>query len=361
VSDLHSQLNVIAGPNAQGKSSILEALSLLTSLTSFRTHKLPELVRSGETQASATGELVDPTRSRVVVGLSGNKKLIKVDNQEVTSKAKYPFLGSSVSFSPDDLYLIKGEPERRRIFLDELGISLEPGFSKILFRFDQVLKQRNKLLKSIKSGQFLYEEYSLWTEKFIEAAVPVYESRLRFTQLVNEILPIVFRSLFRTSEEVSIAYQTSLNLDLPIAEALLQKINQLSEAERAIGYSLVGPHRDDFSIQIQGMSARNFASQGQIRGIVIALKVAQLELNRKIRTWSPILLLDDIISELDDSRVKALIDFLSSYTGQLFVTTAEVDKVKTLHRQFSGFKVIDLNGQTAMKNRSSDLGPTISF
>jgi DNA replication and repair protein RecF len=358
---LHPQLNVIAGPNAQGKSSILESLSLVTTLASFRTHKLLEVIREGEGQASVTADLVDPTRSKVVVGISGTKKLVKVDNQEVASKSKYPFLGSSVSFSPDDLYLIKGEPERRRIFLDELGMSLEPGYSKVLFRFDQVLKQRNKLLKSIKNGQFLFEEYSLWTEKFVEAAVPVYESRIRFATLLNETLPSVFKNLFRTSEDVSVVYQSSLDPKFSTQDALLQKINQLSEAERAIGYSLVGPHRDDFMVSIQSRNARHYGSQGQIRGIVIALKVAQLELNRQFRTWSPILLLDDIISELDDGRVKALIDFLAAYSGQLFVTTAEVEKVKTLHRQFSGFKVIDLNRQSAPKNPVAELGPTISF
>jgi DNA replication and repair protein RecF len=97
------------------------------------------------------------------------------------------------------------------------------------------------------------------------------------------------------------------------------------------------------------MDARTFASQGQIRGIVIALKVAQLELTRAYRTWSPLLLLDDIISELDDHRVKALVNYLSNYPGQLFVTTAEVSKVKALHSQFSGFKVIDL-GQKSSPN-----------
>lgn len=352
---------MIVGPNAQGKSSILEGLSLITNLSSFRTHKQLELIRSGEAEASVTAELVDPTRSRVLVGLSGTKKILKVDNQEISSKSKYPFLGGSVSFSPDDLNLIKGEPERRRVFLDELGISLEVGYSKILLRFDQVLKQRNKLLKSIKQGQFLYEEYALWTEKFIEAAIPVYESRFRFIKLVNEILPSVFQSLFKSSEEVTLTYQTSLNPDQPISEALTDKINQLSEAERAMGYGLVGPHRDDFVVNIQRMNARSFGSQGQIRGLVIALKIAQLELSRNLRDWSPILLLDDIISELDDGRVKALIHFLVSYPGQLFVTTAEVDKVKSLHRQFSTFKLIDLNSKLDVSTHSNSIGPSVSF
>jgi DNA replication and repair protein RecF len=349
------------GPNAQGKSSILEALSLITTLKSFRTHKTIELIRETETQASVTAELIDPTRSKVVLGLDQNKKHLKVDGQDLASKSKYPFLGSCVSFSPDDLYLVKGDPERRRHFLDELGVSLEPGFSKVLLRFEQVLKQRNKLLKSIKSGHFLFEEYSLWTEKFIEAAVPVYEGRLRFVKSLNEELAKVFKLLFQTSESLSISYHSSLNLGGSIAEALLQRINQVSEGERAIGYTLVGPHRDDLQIDIQNRSAKNFGSQGQIRGIVIALKVAQLELCRFQRSWSPILLLDDIISELDDSRVKALVDFLSSYPGQLFVTTAEVNKVKALHRQFSAFKIIDLTSLEASSQKTFEKAYPVNF
>ncbi|MDB5039114.1 MAG: replication and repair protein RecF [Bacteriovoracaceae bacterium] len=337
---------MIIGPNAQGKTSILESLSLVTTLASFRTHKTSEMISGGESQASVTAELSNPTRSKVVLGLGENKKFLKVDNKEIPSKSKYPFLGSSVSFSPDDLYLIKGSAEQRRLFLDELGVSLDPGFSKILQRFDQVLKQRNKLLKSIKNGRFLYEEYSLWTEKFVEAAIPVYEGRLRFVKILNDCLPKIYSDLFQTPEALSIEYQHSLSADELIAEALFKKINQLGEAERAIGHSLVGPHRDDFQIKINQFSSRTYGSQGQIRGIVIALKVAQLELTRANRNWSPILLLDDIVSELDDRRVKALINYLTSYPGQLFVTTAEVDKVKALHSQFSGFKIIDLAAET---------------
>ncbi len=351
-------MNIIIGPNAEGKSTILESLSLLTNLKSFRTHKNSEIISNEKNQASVTADLLSPTRSRVLVGFDGTKRIIKVDNQEVKSQSKHPFLGGSVTFSPDDLSLIKGSPDQRRNFIDDLGVQLDPTYSKILQRFDQVLKQRNKLLKSIKNGHFSFEEYALWTEKFVEAATPVYELRIQFVKTLNEILPEIYQRIFGTSENVSTTYQHGLLSDDFTSEALYEKINQLGEAERALGYSLVGPHRDDLEFRINGLEAKACASQGQIRGLVIALKVSQLELTRAFRNWSPLLLLDDIISELDDTRVRNLVDYLSVYPGQLFVTTAEVDKVKALHRQFSGFKVIDL-GQKKLNNTSKAMVETI--
>lgn len=336
-------MNIIIGPNAEGKTTILEGISLLTNLKSLRTHKFSELIQHDRTEASVSAEIMCPTRSKLLVGLHTNKRFIKVDHQEVKSQSKYPFLGSSVSFIPDDLYLIKGSPDQRREFIDELGTSLDPTYSKVLQKFDHTLKQRNKLLKSMKTGSFSLEEYALWTEKFVESAVPVYESRIRFVKILNDYLPRIFKDLFKTSEDLKVIYKHSLESDDFISDALYKKINQLIEAERAVGYSLAGPHRDDLEFLMNELESKSYSSQGQIRGIVIALKIAQLELTKHHRNWSPVLLLDDIISELDDHRVRSLVDYLSNYPGQLFVTTAEVDKVKTLHQQFSGFKVIDLS------------------
>lgn len=346
LTDLHMRLNVIIGPNARGKTSLLEGLSFATSLNSFRTSKAQEVIQNGKSQASITMDLEKPLICRIVVGLEEARRVVKVD-EKVLPKAKFPYLGGSVSFGPDDLLLVKGGPESRRCFLDDLGVAIDPTYAKVVHKFERVLQQRNKILKLIKSGENRTEELTVWTHEFIESAVPLYEGRLHFIKILNQSLPSLYQELFQIEEKLSTDYKHSLPNEEHIRESLIEKLNQLSEAERAVGHGLVGPHRDDLIFKINGMDARTFASQGQIRGIVIALKVAQLELTRAYRTWSPLLLLDDIISELDDHRVHALVNYLSNYPGQLFVTTAEVNKVKALHSQFSGFKVIDLGPKVA--------------
>ncbi len=326
----------------------------MTFLKSFRTSTISEFLQSGKDSGSISIGIEKPSAHRVVIGINQNRKLIKVDENLVTQKNKYPFLGQSVSFVPDDLYLMKGGPDGRREFMDDLGITLEPGYRDILKRFQTSLKQRNTVLRAIKEGESRFSELLTWTDEFVRCAVPVYEERLDLTRRLNEILPQIFHNLFNVSEKVSVSYETNLPEEASLSDALFSKLNRLSEAERAVGYGLVGPHRDDFLFKINHLEARSYASQGQMRGMVIALKVAQIELSRTHRNGSPILLLDDIISELDEHRVQSLIEFLASYPGQLFVTTAEVNKVRSLHRQFSSFKVIDLGAEISLKMPQKD-------
>ncbi len=342
----------MVGPNAVGKTSILEALSLLTQLKSFRSTRSTELVQNSFSQASVAAELEKPTASRVLISMEETRKRLEIDGKTVTSKARYPLIGGSVTFSPDDLSLVKSGPEARRDFLNELCVSLNPSFALVLKKYDKILRQRNLLLKMLKERKAPLDSLVPWTEGLIESAVPIYRERADTVEILNESLGAIYRNLFGVNEFVRTQYEHRLESSpqglnaQEIERLLVDKLNRYAEAEIASGYSLVGPHKDDMGFFIQNMEARTYGSQGQIRGLVIALKVAQLELTKKFRTFTPILLLDDIISELDDARVQALVTYLSNYPGQLFVTTAEISKVKALHSQFQGFKVIDLAEKT---------------
>lgn len=341
--NLDSQLNVIVGPNARGKTSVLEAISLITHWQSFRTTRSQELIHEGKNELSVTAEVLNPLRCKVIFGVSKEKRIVTIDGKSIPSKSKYDFLGGSVTFCPDDLLMIKSGPDLRRDFLNQLGWSLDPQYAKVFQNFERVLKQRNKLLRAIREGRFSFEEYSIWTQKFVEAAVPLYEQRNNLIKTLNRFLPQIYKSLFNTPhEDVEVIYDHGLIEQVSLSDSIYQKINQLGEAERAVGYSLVGPQRDDILIKLNGLEAKNYASQGQIRGIVIALKIAQLELTKSYRSWQPVLLLDDIISELDETRTEALMSYLSSYAGQMFLTTPEGSKVKHFQERFSGFKTIDL-------------------
>lgn len=340
--DFHDRLNVIVGKNAQGKTTVLEAISFLTQLKSFRAGHNRELIQENTYEASILAEISKPTHSQVLISFEERKKSIKIDNKKISSVAKYPFYGTSVSFVPDDLYLVKGGPDQRRNFFDELTLAVEPKAVSTYQQFQKILKQRNRVLKGLKNLEPWQDQLELWTDQYIEASIRVYKERVSCLEKVNELFPQLYRELFQKTENVEIEYETGYPQRVPSQSEMQERLDRLAEAEKAVGYTLTGPHRDDFHFQISGLIARSYASQGQTRSFVIALKLTQLELIRKTRSIAPILLLDDIISELDDSRVQSLVSFLSDYPGQLFVSTAEQNKLKTLHEQFSSFHLVDL-------------------
>lgn len=351
----HSQLNVIVGPNAQGKTSLLEALSLITQLKSFRTNKSAELIKNNQTQSSIKVEITKPTATDILVSLEQNQKQIRMDSQKISSRSKYQFLGSSVSFIPDDLYLIKGSPEGRREYIDSIAVSAYPQSSSVFQQFQKILKQRNQLLKKFKQGSEDPVQLRLWTKQYITSAVQVYEQRQKIIEELRPMLNEVYQQLFRSNEDLNLSYEHGYSKSVPDFEDIELRLLRVSEAEKAVGYSLVGPHRDDLSFSLRSLDARNFASQGQTRSLVVAMKIAQLELIRRYRGIDPILLLDDIISELDDQRVAALVEYLSDYSGQLFVTTAEIDKLKKMHQSFPAFNLIELTPADPKMQQSASL------
>jgi len=351
VNEFHPQLNVIVGKNAQGKTTILESLSLVTQLESFRSSDVSELIKHGEMQASCTVDLSAPTKSRVLIGLENKKKTIRIDETKILSKSKYNLLGTSVTFVPDDLYLIKGGPEARRKFFIQLAVNLDPSSVQIYQQYERNLRQRNRVLKEMKDGASVGDHLEVWTDQFITSAVQVYEQRFKILEKLRQVLPSIYQKLFNVSELIEIIHDHGFDENLPRRGAIERRMSCLKEAEIAIGYSLVGPHRDDFKFNLNSLNARQFASQGQTRSLVIALKISQLELTREDAYSSPLLLLDDIVSELDETRTLALVNYLADYDGQLFVTTAESSKLKTLHSQFASFKLIDLTEDSRIVSR----------
>jgi len=343
------QLNVIVGNNAQGKTSLLESLNLLTQLKSFRTTRFQDLISHGSSETSITADLEKPQPSRVIFGFDQSKKKLQIDGKATGIRSRYPFMGTSVSFSPDDLGLIKGGPEGRRDFVDQLVVNIDPQLSQNFAQFDKALTQRNRLLKQLREGEGSISVLEVWTDSFIKEALGIYQIRAEAIQKLNGILPQIYNLLFGTTEDIYLRYLHQFEERLPSQNDLMERFAKRREAEVAVGHTLIGPHRDDLDIQIGGLSSRAFASQGQCRSLVIALKVAQLELTKEAQKLAPILLLDDIISELDEDRVKSLLGYLSQYAGQMFLTTVEKTKIENLRQNFSDFQTIEL-GNPSLQN-----------
>lgn len=323
-----SFFNYITGPNAQGKTNILESIYLGCTGKSFRTSREKEIIKwgSGFSQVSCLFE-TENRRIEVKISLNPVKKQIEVNGAAARG---YP-LGwpGVVLFTPDDLVMVKGPPGERRRFLDlEVG-PFHPQYRHYLGRYSRVLAQRNNLLREIRQRRAGSDSLEAWDEQFCRYGAKILFMRL---ELLRKLIPEI-RSLHRQLtgglEDIEIRYLSSVKIDGAGGEEdfyqrFKHDLRLLAEEEKVRAQSLIGPHRDDISMLINGSEAKIYGSQGQQRTIVLTLKLSQILHWQKELSEYPILLLDDVLFELDSSRGQSLIDRIRGKV-QTFVTATGVD------------------------------------
>jgi DNA replication and repair protein RecF len=324
----------IVGNNAQGKSNLLEAVLLLATLRSHRVSKDRDLVRNGEAIAEIRAicqrsrapeaypvELVMRMRSAGTRTLSVNG---------VNQARHLDFLGNlnAVMFSSLDLDLVRGSPESRRNWLDTVLIQLEPIYINLLQQYNQVLRQRNALLKAIKQGRIEYEpqQMALWDAQLVTAGTRLIRRRSRLLERLTPIARNWHQAISGGSEYLEIAYvpkfifsptDTIENIHQAFFESIFQKVT----VEQHQGTSLIGPHRDEVMLTINDTPAREYGSQGQQRTLVLALKLAELELLESVTGEPPLLLLDDVLAELDLQRQDHLLNAIGDRVQTIITTT----------------------------------------
>jgi DNA replication and repair protein RecF len=320
-------LTILVGPNAAGKTNAVEAIRLLTTGGSFRRPRWEQLVRWGMPRARAAlaaGE-DGPTTDIVLDVREDGTRSFTVNGKQVRSPSAIAGIVPSVVFTPDDLGLVKGSAERRRAEVDELGEQLSATYGRLRREYDRVVRQRNKLLKSEAPDPVQLEA---WNAGLVELG-----SRLRMHRagLVDKIA--AHASAFHSrvcGDTLSVRYMkgrrdagtpVAAGTD-PAAEAadLTHELCERRAEEVVRGVTLVGPHRDDIEFAIDGRPARAFASQGQQRTVVLAWKIAELHVVRDVARTSAVLLLDDVMSELDAERRRALTAEVGA-SAQTFITT----------------------------------------
>lgn len=326
-------LNVLAGANGQGKTNLLEAISYLANAKSFRTRDESELVMFGENRLVATAGI----RNRL-----GDNKLSISFNSEARSRetavngvslARGSYLGNfiTVLFTPEDLLLVKGGPQHRRRFIDDEIAKISPLYEHQLLKYNQVLRQRNHLLKTIRFLKERGSELTGWDEQLALLGSAVVVKRRTTVYRLGLLARLVHRRLSGGAEDLYLGYDTSLPAKEDaggeeIAKAMLLALKQKREEELRLGQTLVGPHRDDLVLRINGKEARVFASQGQQRTLVLALKLAELEFIKGETGEFPVLLFDDVFSELDVRRRQMLLEVLDGKV-QTFVSGTEPGKI----------------------------------
>ncbi|PMB52569.1 DNA replication/repair protein RecF [Fischerella thermalis CCMEE 5201] len=322
---------ILVGNNAQGKSNLLEAVELLATLRSHRTFRDRDLVQEAEELAQISASLKRETgisTLNLILRRNG-RRTVNLNGENLRRQMDFLGVLNAVQFSSLDLDLVRGGPEGRRHWLDTLLIQLEPIYAHILQQYHQVLRQRNAFLKrNIETNQgapVQTEELAIWDAQLATAGTRVIRRRERAIQRLAPIAKKWHASISGSKEILQIKYSPNVPLEQShsekVQQAFLEKLQQRTIAELHQGTTLVGPHRDEIELTINQTPARQYGSQGQQRTLVLALKLAELQLIEEVVGEPPLLLLDDVLAELDPSRQNQLLDTIQDRFQTIITTT----------------------------------------
>ena len=320
-------INVIYGDNAQGKTNLIEALWLFTGGRSFRGAKDNEMIAFGEKFARIRLNFYACQRDQTLEIIIQNNKRSAILN-DVPRNYLSQIVGSfcSVVFSPDHLTLIKSGPEERRNFIDAALCQIMPSYASHLSRYKRILNERNSLLKDIPRHRELEDTLDIWNDRLAYEGAAIALERFRYIRLLSEPAIEFYQGISRNKERLQLVYKTCYggSEQMEFAELREKMMNVLTEKQRDdidCGYTGSGIHRDDLLVRINDKEARSFGSQGQQRSAVLALKLAEASVLGQEKGEKPVILLDDVLSELDRSRQNYLIHELSGL--QVFITCCE--------------------------------------
>lgn len=322
----HPLVNIIMGKNAQGKTNLLESLYINSLGKSFRTSRDSEMIRFGEESCRVKSRSVREGREQAIeLEIGRDRKEIKVDGIREEKTSGLLERAYIVIFSPEDLKIVKEEPEKRRKFLDRELCQLRPVYYRSLGRYKKVLQQRNALLRQ---GETDRQLFTAWEEALAESGAVITLERARFIEKLDKISRDIHGRITGGKERLELTYEGNLPPEEDKAtqkEAFLTALEEGFSSDLLKGTTGKGPHRDDFKISVDGTDVRHFGSQGQQRTAALALKLAETELIKEETGEAPVLLLDDVLSELDGGRQRFLVRALSDV--QLFITATELPQV----------------------------------
>lgn len=341
-----NSVNVIIGENAQGKTNVLEAIYILAMAKSHRTPYHKELIHWDEEYAKIEGRIQKRHGDLPLELILSNKgKKAKVNHLEKKKLSNYIGTLNVVMFAPEDLNLVKGSPGVRRRFIDmEIG-QVQPVYMHVLNQYHKLLIQRNALLKDLqKKRESSHMMLDILTTQMCELAAKIVKKRYEFINLLQHWAEPIHSSVSRNLETLKIQYNSAIKVsdgeDLSnMIEGYEGKFSKLKEREIDRGVTLAGPHRDDLSLFVNGKDVQTYGSQGQQRTTALSLKLAEIELIHNEVGEYPLLLLDDVLSELDDYRQSHLLNTIQGKV-QTFVTTTSVNGIDhdTL-KQASAYRV----------------------
>jgi len=350
------RLNIIYGNNGQGKTNWLEAIYLLARTKSFRTQRLQETIRFGEELAVVRGIVTtgQDLQRDLQVSLHGNSKTIFVNSKRETL-ARYLTQLQVFSFTAADLDVVRGLPEARRRFLDRGISSLKPAYLRTLADYNKVIKQKNRVLQLANENELGPEKVedllAPWNEQLVRLGLLIHQARTEYVDGLNAALE---RQLFER-RDITTRYVSSLENkgDMSDYESLLRsRIALRMAAEVTAGHALIGPHRDDLEIHLDGREIRVYGSSGQQRSALLLLDLAAISLYNLASNNHPVFIIDDVDAELDEGRIRHLLEYLENRT-QTFITTSKRSHVEEFFSRASVYEIED--GEVRSRNVESSL------
>lgn len=330
-SEFNDNINIFIGENAQGKSNLLDSIYFLSTIHSGRNHRDKELIKWGRDSFELSAHFLNKNGENQVQMKVGNKKEVSINSYKIEKKKEYIGFLTVILFTPEDLYLIKGDPSLRRNYMDNELIQTDVEYYLNLIKYKKILEQRNNLLKKAwKNG--ISNDMDVWEEQLAQAGAKIVKKRIEFLEQIKPLAKVIHSSITNNVENLDIEYIASLSLDelmknnnpenflLYYKKTL--KDNRRNDMER--GYTTIGPHRDDLELSINSTSVRKYGSQGQQRTAALSLKLSEIEFIKEITGEYPILLLDDVLSELDKKRKNKLLQAIEDKV-QTFITTTDIN------------------------------------
>jgi len=340
----NEHFNVIYGQNAQGKTNLLESIYLLGHLKSFRSARGHDLIEHGADTAWVAARVdQNSVQNQLTIGLQKTGRIPRVNGKTVKKLSEFLGYIKTVLFTPEELGCVKGFPAGRRALLDRAILQTDPGYLDRVQEYDRVLRQRNQLLKQRADDQQLQP----WNESLVRTGSRIREERLNYLARFQPRLGQAYSEIVGGTESASLRYSVEDKAIDELTENMMEALRRLAPREKKLGLTLAGPHRDDLDFLVNDRSLRAFGSQGQQRSYLLAFKAAQvidLESERKV---SPILLLDDLASELDIHRQEGFFNFLLHRSSQVFLTSAQKSLLTDAVRQKADYYWVDRGRVTA--------------
>lgn len=343
--DFDNSLNIFIGNNAQGKTNLVESIFTLMKGKSYRTTNDENLINWNENKSYILGEVQKKEENYKISILLQNisnddkqtvklKKVIKI-NKKYQRRDDLFKKFNPVIFTPEDLQIIKSTPLIRRKFLDEVIISINLVYNKYLRNYNRILYQRNTLLKSGKNINKIDKQLIIWDQKIIELGTIIILNRIKTLQKINKKAKIFHQMMTENKETIKLKYNSNVLEDYTddkeeIYKIIENKLKESREKDFQLKMTTIGPHRDDYYIMNNTINLGVYGSQGQQRTAALSLKLAELELLKEQENEYPVLLLDDVMSELDPERRFFLLKLITERSVQTFITNIILDELKEL-------------------------------
>lgn len=320
--ELSPQVNIVVGPNAVGKSNLIESLLLILNTGAYRGKN--DLVKNGQTWARIDAHTDRNELRTLKITNSQNKLELTYEIDKRTYK-RLPFAQRSpaVLFEPNNLFLLQDDPSARRNYFDQLISQNLKDYSAYLSRYKRALAQRNALLKFDPDDE---SQLFVWSLRLSELAGKIVQKRLETVARINQKISETYSKIAHKESLLRMEYKSSVPTSGDYSAKLLKKLENNMAEDRLRGFTGAGPHRDDFLVFLNGNIAAGYASRGEVRTLILALKIIQLEILEESTGEKPLFLLDDVFSELDGSRRRSLTNYLKKY--QAVITTTDADIVQ---------------------------------